>query len=76
MKIIREDQKRLVEFQTLQIGDVFIEDVDGSQFIQMKMTEMGDAVDGVNAVSLVTGETYWIDPDCRVLLVEATLTID
>lgn len=76
MKIIREDQKRLVEFQTLQIGDVFIEDVDGSQFIQMKMTELGDPVEGANAVSLVTGEAYWIEPDCRVLLVKATLTIE
>lgn len=73
MEVIRNDQKRLVEFQTLQIGDVFIED---GEFIQMKMSEFGDAFNGGNAVSLVTGVTYWIEPDCKVLLVKATLTIE
>lgn len=74
MKIVRKDQSQMCEFGELRVGEVFIEDVDGSEYIQMKMSEI-EADENYNAVSLVTGEPYHIAPNTKVMRVQAELII-
>lgn len=74
MKIVRKDKSQMCEFGELRVGEVFIEDVDGSEYIQIKMSLI-EADEDYNAVSLVTGESYHINPDVKVLRVQAELII-
>lgn len=71
MKINRMDKKTTYKFGELQIGDVFIECVDGDEYIQMKT----ENVDGSNAVSLATGAMYDLEDDTLVIKVDAEITI-
>lgn len=74
MKVVRKDKSQMCQFNDLRVGEVFIEDVDGSEYIQMKMTTI-EADENYNAVSLVTGEPYHIDPSVKVMRVQAELII-
>lgn len=76
MKIIRKDKYSECEFGELKVGDVFIEDDGGAQFIQMKTEEISDSrCNFYNAVSFPTGEMYYIDPCTKVRRVHAELII-
>ena len=75
MKIVRKDTCEMVAFEALPLGAVFIEIVDdGMEYIQIKMATI-EADEDYNAVSLVTGEPYHIDPHTEVKKVEAELII-
>ena len=74
MKIIRKDKYSVCEFGELKVGEVFIEIVDGREFLQMKMHEV-DSDKTYNAVSLDTGEPYEIEADTEVRRVHAELII-
>ena len=74
MKIVRKDQSQMCRFDELSVGEVFIEDVDGSEYIQIKMSVI-EADEDYNAVSLVTGEPYHLGPDVKVMRVQAELII-
>ena len=74
MKVVRKDKSQMCEFDELRLGEVFIEDVDGSEYIQMKINTI-EADEDYNAVSLVTGESYHIDPSVKVMRVQAELII-
>lgn len=74
MKVVRKDKSQMCEFGELRLGEVFIEDVDGSEYIQMKINTI-EADEDYNAVSLVTGESYHIDPNAKVMRVTAELII-
>lgn len=76
MKIIRNDQKALRPFGELKIGDVFIEECDGKEYIQMKIDECEYGGDDCNAVSLVTGEIYAVASLDMVRPVSAELVIN
>lgn len=75
MKITRNDQCVYKEFGELQTGEVFIEEVDDAEYVQMKLNPFDCEGEPFNAVSLVTGEIYWIDPNTRVRMVNAELII-
>lgn len=75
MKITRNDQRVYKEFAKLAEGEVFIEDVDGTEYVQMKLHPYDFDGETFNAVSLVTGEIYAIDPYTRVKVVNAELII-
>lgn len=75
MKIVRKDETGMCRFDELKVGDVFIEDCDGSAFIQMKIMNVNDGGDICNAVSLSTGVLYAIDSDELVKQVNAELII-
>lgn len=76
MKIIRKDKYSECEFGELKICDVFIEEDGGTQFIQMRTEEVEDNYHNTyNAVSLTTGEMYYIDPCTKVRRVNAELII-
>ena len=71
MKINRLDNRTTHRFGDLQVGDVFIECVDGDEYIQMKT----DNIDGYNAVSLATGQMYDLENDTCIIKVDAEITI-
>lgn len=76
MKIVRKDKYSECEFGELKVGDVFIEDDNGVQYIQMKTEEVDDSHrNPYNAVSFPTGEMYYIDPCTKVRRVYAELII-
>lgn len=76
MKIVRKDKYSECEFGELKVGDVFIEDDNGVQYIQMKTEEVEDThCNSYNAVSFPTGEIYYIDPCTKVRRVQAELVI-
>ena len=75
MKIIRKDETGICRFDELEPGDVFIEDCDGSAFIQMKIFDVNDSGEICNAISLSTGTVYGIDSDKLVKQVNAKLII-
>jgi hypothetical protein len=74
MKIVRKDKYSVCEFGELKVGDVFIENVDGREFLQMKTHEV-DSDKTYNAVSLDTGEPYEIEANTEVRRVHAELII-
>jgi hypothetical protein len=74
MKVVRKDKSQMCEFGELHVGEVFIEEVDGSEYIQIKMSTI-ESDEDYNAVSLVTGEPYNIAPDVKVMRVKAELII-
>ena len=76
MKIIRKDKDSLVSFGSLRTGDVFIETVEGDEYIQMKTSLIETEDEGIyNAVSLVSGEMYYIGDTELVRLVSGEVTI-
>ena len=77
MKIIRKDKGHYCRFEELEVGEVFIEDVeDGSECIQMKTEEVGEGYgDCNNVVSLNTGCMYWLNGNTIVRRVHAELII-
>ena len=75
MNIIRNDQADYRQFNELKTGDVFIESCDGEEYIQMKIPNAIDGCENVNAVSLMSGELYYIEPCVRVRVVDADLVI-
>ena len=76
MKIVDMRKKRMARFDSLDIGVVFIEKVDGDEYVQMKIRQVDDVDEGVfNAVSLSTGEPYYIEPDVLVEMVDPELHI-
>ena len=75
MKIVRKDRGAMCEFGKLNTGDVFIEDCDGGEVIQMKTELVGDGYAPTNAVELNCGELYYIEPHTMVRPVHAELTI-
>lgn len=75
MKIIRRDKNITCKFKELNVGDVFIEIVDGDiEYIQIKMSEI-ESDKTYNAVSLTTGQPYEVDGDTIVCRVTAELAI-
>ena len=76
MKIVDMRKKQTARFDSLDIGVVFIENCDGEEYVQMKIRHLED-VDGdvFNAVSLSTGEPYYIEPDTVVEIVDTELRI-
>ena len=75
MKITRNDQCVYKTLGELQEGEVFIEEVDDAEYVQMKLNPFDCEGELFNAVSLVTGEIYGIDPHTRVRVVNAELII-
>ena len=75
MKITRNDRCVYKEVRELQEGEVFIEEVDDAEYVQMKLNPFDCEGELFNAVSLVTGEIYGIDPNTRVRVVNAELII-
>ena len=75
MKITRNDRCTYKEFGELQEGEVFIEKVDDAEYVQMKIRSYDCEGETCNAVSLVTGELYEMDPYARVKVVNAELII-
>lgn len=65
-----------VEFDELAPGDVFIEQVEGIDYIQMKINPIQEE-DGTihNAVGLAFGDVYYVRPTKEVQKVTAELTI-
>lgn len=76
MKIVRKDKKDCCRFDELKVGDVFIESYEGDEIIQMKTELVGDGYAPYNAVELVDGEMYYIEPDVEVRPVRAELIIN
>jgi hypothetical protein len=75
MKIVNKDEPGYKLFCELEIGDVFIEEVGADEYVQMKTGEGEYGGDPINAVSLVSGELYFIEPNLLVRLVDAELVI-
>lgn len=75
MKITRRDKGIYKELGELEEGEVFIEEVDDAEYVQMKLNPFDVEGELFNAVSLVTGEIYGIDPHTQVRVVNAELII-
>ena len=75
MNIVRNDQTTHRRFDELKTGDVFIETYDGNEYIQMKIPDANYGCEDVNAVSLTSGELYYIEPCVRVRVVNADLVV-
>ena len=76
MKIVDMRKKRMTRFDSLDIGVVFIKNVDGEEYMQMKIRQVVDVDEDIyNAVSLSTGEPYYIKPDLLVEIVDTELHI-
>lgn len=76
MEIVRKDKYSCCRFEELKVGDVFIENADSNEFIQMRTEEVGEGYgDCYNAVSLKSGEMYWLDSHAEVKRVHAELII-
>ena len=76
MKIVDMRKKQMARFDSLDIGVVFIENCDGEEYVQMKIRQIKDVdEDDFNAVSLSTGEPYYIEPDTIVEMVNTELRI-
>lgn len=74
--IIKKPKAPTVEFGELSIGDVFIEMVDGEEYVQMKITPIQEA-DGTvhNSVGMEYGVTCYTSADRKVYRVVAELNI-
>jgi hypothetical protein len=75
MKIVRKNKYPVCEFGELKVGDVFIENCDGQEIIQMKTELVGDGDASCNAVALSGGELYYIEFNTMVRPVAAELVI-
>ena len=76
MKITDNRKKTLLPFSALNSGQVFIENVEGDEYTQMKIQEVEENCEIYNAVSLTTGELYHIPPNTMVRVVQAELLIE
>ena len=78
MKIVRKNRTQITPFADLDIGEIFVEHIDGDEFVQMKLPLLCDEAANTrcNAVLLETGEICYIADYTKVELVEATLTIE
>ena len=76
MKIIRNDKKDCCRFDELKTGDVFIESYEGDEIIQMKTELVDDGCTPYNAIALVSGDMYYVEPDVEVRPVRAELVIN
>ena len=75
MRIVNKEEPGYKLFCELDIGDVFIEEIGVDEYVQMKTNEGEYGGDPINAVSLMSGELYFIGPNQLVRLVEAELII-
>ena len=76
MKIVDMRKGRMTKFDSLDIGVVFIEHADGDEYVQIKTQEFKGTNGSIfNAVSLSTGEPYYIEPDVMVEMVNVELRI-
>lgn len=78
MKIVRKNRTQIKAFADLDIGEIFVEHIDGDEFVQMKIPSLCYKATNTrcNAVLLETGEICYIADYTQVELVEATLTIE
>ena len=78
MKIVRKKRTQTKSFAELDIGDIFVEHIDGDEFVQMKMPLLCDENTNTrcNAILLETGEICYMTDGTKVELVEATLTVE
>ena len=78
MKIVRKNRTQIESFADLDIGDIFVEHIDGDEFVQMKIPLLCDEGSNTrcNAILLETGEICYIADCTKVELVETTLTIE
>lgn len=76
MEIVSKDKPGYKLFCELEIGDVFVEEIGVDEYVQMKTNEGEYGGEPINAVSLVSGELYFIKPSQLVRLVEAKLVIE
>lgn len=78
MKIVRKSRTQTKSFMELDIGDIFVERIDGEDFVQMKIPLLYDEDTGnrFNAILLATGEVCYMTDGIKVECVDATLTIE
>lgn len=69
---VKENQG--VEFKCLAVGDTFVEVEDPSD-VYIKIDEISNEFEVVNAVDLRRGMTVCIHPNAKVQLVEAELVV-
>ena len=74
--VIKKNKPSMVEFGELAPGDVFVEMIDGEEFVEMKVAAVTED-DGVtwNCVSLADGTAYYTKPTKQVCRVIAELNI-
>lgn len=74
--IIKKEKSQMVEFGELNIGDVFIEMVNGEEIVQMKISPIQED-DGTtyNSIDLSWGEACYTTVDRKVYRVFAELVI-
>ena len=74
--IIKRNDTNTIEFGQLHSGDVFIEEVEGVAFVQMKIDSFTtEDDDRFNAVYLESGELDYVDHYTKVRKVDAELII-
>ena len=78
MKIVRKNRTQTKAFADLDIGEIFVEHIEGDEFVQMKIPLLYDKDTNMlcNAILLKTGEICYMTDGTKVELVEATLTIE
>lgn len=74
--IIKKTKAPMVEFGELEPGEVFIEMVDGEEFVEMKTHPITEEDGSIwNTVSLSDGTMYYTKPTKQVIRVSAELNI-
>jgi D-lyxose ketol-isomerase len=74
MTITFEKENKGVEFKCLVVGDVFVEVEDPSD-VYIKIDEISNEFEVVNAIDLRRGVTVCINPNAKVQFVEAELLV-
>lgn len=74
MTITFTKENQDVEFKYLAVGNVFVE-VDDPEEVYIKIDEFSNEFEAVNAVDLRRGVTVCINPNAKVLFVEAELLV-
>lgn len=74
MTITFAKENKGVEFECLEVGDVFVE-VDDPEEVYIKIDEISNEDSIINAVDLRRGMTVYIDSYARVELMEAELLV-
>ena len=75
MKVNRKNPPNYVRFDSLKVGDVFVEEVGGDEYVQMRIPDVSEDGSTYRAVSLKTGEIYEMENGAPVELVEAEVII-
>ena len=74
--VIKKNRAPMVEFGELEPGEVFIERVDGEEFVEMKTHPIEEDDGSIwNTVSLCDGMMYYTKPTKQVVRVSAELNI-